>query len=57
MRLFFFGYVMANPQKENGFTPIANEIMEALMKVNLSAFTLDTHKCFWYKVGIRTWYG
>ena len=26
------------PQKENGFTPIANEIMEALMKVNLSAY-------------------
>jgi len=28
--------------------------MEALMKVNLSAFKLDTHKYFWYKVGIRT---
>ncbi len=42
------------PQKEDGFTPIANEIMEALMKVNLSAFKLDTHKYFWYKVGIRT---
>jgi len=26
------------PQKENGFTPIANEIIEALMKVNLSAY-------------------
>jgi len=26
------------PQKEDGFTPIANEIMEALMKVNLSAY-------------------
>jgi len=42
------------PQIENGYTPIANEIMEALMKVNLSAFKLDTHKYFWYKVGIRT---
>jgi len=29
---------MANPQKENGFTPIANAIVEALMKVNLSAY-------------------
>lgn len=29
---------MANPQKENGFTPIANEIVEALMGVNLSAY-------------------
>lgn len=29
---------MASPQVENGFTPIANEIMEALMKVNLSAY-------------------
>jgi len=26
------------PQKEDGFTPIANEIMEALMRVNLSAY-------------------
>ena len=25
-----------HPQKENGFTPIAHEIMEALMKINLS---------------------
>jgi phage replication O-like protein O len=25
-----------SPQKENGYTPIANEIMEALMRVNLS---------------------
>lgn len=27
---------MANPQKENGFTPIANEIMEAVAKLNLT---------------------
>ncbi len=26
----------SNPQKENGYTPIANEIMEALMRINLS---------------------
>lgn len=26
---------MANPQKENGFTPIANEIVEALVKAGL----------------------
>lgn len=29
---------MASPQKENGFTPIANEIMEALAKINLSSY-------------------
>ena len=29
---------MANPQKENGFTPIASELVEALAKVNLSAY-------------------
>ena len=28
---------MANPQKENGFTPIANEIMDALAKTDLSS--------------------
>lgn len=27
---------MANPQKENGFTPIANEIMEHICKINLN---------------------
>ena len=27
---------MANPQKENGYTPIANEILERIMRVNLS---------------------
>src|SRR3990167_9572775 len=27
---------MPNPQKENGFTPIANEIMDALIKIKLS---------------------
>ena len=37
--LFYIGDVMTDtPQKEDGFTPIANEIMEALMKVNLSAY-------------------
>lgn len=29
---------MASPQKENGYTPIANEILEALCKVNLSPY-------------------
>ncbi len=29
---------MARPQKENGFTPIANEILVALCKVNLSPY-------------------
>lgn len=27
---------MASPQKENGYTPIANELLEALAKINLS---------------------
>ena len=29
---------MASPQLDNGFTPIANEIVEALMRINLSAY-------------------
>ena len=29
---------MANPQKENGFTPIASELVEALAEINLSAY-------------------
>ena len=29
---------MANPQKENGYTPIANEILEALCQWNFSAY-------------------
>ena len=31
-------FSMANPQKEEGFLPVANEIAEALMKINLSAY-------------------
>ena len=30
-------YLMANPQKENGYTAIANEIMDALAKMDLSS--------------------
>lgn len=29
---------MASPQKENGYTPIANELMEAFATVNLSPY-------------------
>lgn len=29
---------MASPQKENGFVPIASELVEALAKFNLSAY-------------------
>lgn len=29
---------MARPRKADGYTPIANEIMEALMQVNLSSY-------------------
>lgn len=31
---------MANPQLENGFTSIANELVEALARINLSAYEL-----------------
>lgn len=30
-------YFMANPQKENGYTPIANEILDAIMRTPLTA--------------------
>lgn len=30
------GKIMANPQKENGYTPIANDIMDALCKIRIS---------------------
>jgi len=36
---------MANPQKENGFTNIANEIMEALCKINLSSYQTRIMLC------------
>ena len=36
---------MANPQKENGFTPISNEIIEALCQVNLSPYE---GRIIWY---------
>jgi phage replication O-like protein O len=36
---------MANPQLGNGYTPIANEIVEALWKVNLSAYE---SRVLWY---------
>jgi len=36
---------MANPQKEDGYTPIANEIVEALCKINLSAYE---SRVLWY---------
>lgn len=29
---------MANPQKEDGFTPIANEILEQLARINLTSY-------------------
>jgi len=43
---------MASPQKENGFTPIANEIIEALCKVNLSPYE---SRIFLVPDTIRTW--
>ena len=33
-----WGFIMASPQKENGYTPIANEIMESLYLINLSPY-------------------
>jgi phage replication O-like protein O len=36
---------MASPQVEDGYTPIANEIVEALWKINLSAYEC---RVLWY---------
>lgn len=33
---------MANPQKENGYTPIANELLEAIYRTNFTATELKT---------------
>jgi len=33
---------MANPQLEDGYTPIANEILEALARINLGAYEVRT---------------
>lgn len=35
-QFFLRGKIMANPQKENGYTPIANDIMDALCKIRIS---------------------
>lgn len=43
---------MANPQIENGFTAIANELLEAIYKVSLSDYE---HRIFWLIV--RKTYG
>lgn len=40
---------MGTPQTENGFTRIANEILEALAKVNLSAYESRTVFALWRK--------
>src|SRR3990167_10488390 len=36
---------MASPQKDNGYTPIADEIVEALMMINLSG---NEHRGLWF---------
>lgn len=46
------GAYMANPQKENGFTSIANEIIEALYKINLRPYETRVLLCI-----IRKTYG
>ena len=43
---------MANPQKENGYTAIANEIMEALMKYRIPGEKMQVLLCV-----IRMTYG
>lgn len=40
---------MANPQKENGYTAIANEIAEQLAKVNFSAYEMRYLWVLWRK--------
>jgi len=34
------GDLMANPQKENGYTPVANEILDELVKLPLNGTQL-----------------
>lgn len=40
---------MANPQKEKGYIPIANEIAEKLCKINLSSYQYRLLWCVWRK--------
>lgn len=40
---------MVSPQKENGYTPIANEIMEQLCKINLSSYQSRLLFAVWRK--------
>lgn len=40
---------MANPQLEDGFTPIANEILEAMARINLSSYQLNIVMVVWRK--------
>jgi phage replication O-like protein O len=43
---------MASPQLENGYTPVANEILEALVKINISPYE---SRVLWFV--IRKTYG
>lgn len=40
---------MANPQKENGYTPLANEIAEALMKTQINGYQNRLLWAIWRK--------
>jgi len=40
---------MANPQKEQGYTPIANELVEQMAKFNLSSYEWRTLFALWRK--------
>jgi phage replication O-like protein O len=40
---------MANPQKENGFTPIANELLEAFYRCKLLEYERCVVMCIWRK--------
>jgi phage replication O-like protein O len=45
---------MANPQKENGYTPIANEILEQIIKTNLNGTQFRLVMAIWrYTYGFR----
>lgn len=46
-RIYF--HIMVSPQKENGYTPIANEIMEQLCKINLSSYQSRLLFAVWRK--------
>lgn len=46
---------MASPQKENGYTPIANELLEAFLKYKFPKNTGDAPFCLWLFIARKTY--